>query len=160
MAQSMGSVLPEVLMQKLEGGALYRAGDLGLPVVTLDEQGWPHVAMAAGAAAVRPDEVWVALGGHSGSLRNAERDGRITLLIAGPETLYYVKGRAAVGSRQMQTIPGEAALRVTVTEVYSDQKSFVTITGGVSYRYHLMKEDYMTVLGGLLDELKALAEEK
>jgi hypothetical protein len=158
MAKNLGSQLPQDLLEKLGHGNLYRPGGLGLCVLTVDEAGWPHVAMAPGAVAAVPGEVYVALGGKTGSLRNVERDGRVTLLIAGPDTLYYVKGQAEIVLGEMQVIQQEAALRVQVTEVLQDMEPFVTITGGVSYRYGFMHDDFTTVIGALLDELQAMAE--
>jgi hypothetical protein len=101
----------------------------------------------------------VGLGGRSKSLQYAEATGKITLLVAGPDTLYYVKGRVEVLRREMKLMPQEAALLVRITEVLKDMESFVTLTSGISYRYGVMHEDYMRVIGALLDELQALAEE-
>jgi hypothetical protein len=157
-AKHVGNALSPGLLDKLRGGALYRTGGLGLPVLTVDAAGWPHVAMAPGAVAARPDEVWVALGGKTGSLQNIERDGRMTLLMAGPDTLYYIKGQAEIIRPEMQMMAQEAALRLRVTAVLQDMEPFVTITGGVSYRYGVIHEDFITVNGRLLDELQALAE--
>lgn len=158
MAKNLGNALPAELLDKLENGALYRTGGLGLPVLTVDEAGWPHVAMAPGAVAARPDEAWVALGGKTGSLHNIRRDGKLTLLVAGPDTLYYIKGQAEIVRPEMQLMAQEAAVRLRVTEVLQDMEPFVTITGGVSYRYGFIHEDFTTVIGRLLDELQALAE--
>ncbi|HWI66430.1 MAG TPA: pyridoxamine 5'-phosphate oxidase family protein, partial [Symbiobacteriaceae bacterium] len=148
------------LLDKLERGALYRSGGLGLAVLTLDEAGWPHAAMAPGCVATRPDVVWLALGGMSGSLKNVERTGLVTLQIAGPDTLYYVKGRARVVRPEMNVMSQEAALRIDVTEVLEDMESFVSITGGISYRYRMMHDDFVLVIGAMLDELHALATEE
>jgi hypothetical protein len=146
-------------MDKLREGALYRPGGLGLAVLTLDDRGWPHVAMAPGAVAAGPTAVYLALGGTSHSLANVRRDPRVTLQIAGPDTLYYVKGEAELVRPEMQVMNQEAALRVTVTEVLEDLESFVTLTGGISYRYRVMHDDFVLVIGALLDELAALAAE-
>lgn len=159
MSRSLGAQLNEDLFQKLRGGAFYRDGGTGLATLTVDEHGWPHVAMAPGAVAAHPDRLVLALGGRSKSLRYAEATGKITLLVAGPGTLCYVKGTARVIRREMNLMPQEAALLLEVTEVLQDTESFVTITGGISYRYGAMHDDYITVIGGLLDELQALAEE-
>lgn len=159
MSKSLGAQLNEDLFEKLKGGRLYREGGLGLAVLTVDEQGWPHVAMAPGAVAAYPDRLVIGLGGRSKSLQYAEATGKITLLVAGPDTLYYVKGRVEVLCREMNLMPQEAALLVRITEVLKDMESFVTLTSGISYRYGVMHEDYMRVIGALLDELQALAEE-
>lgn len=160
MSKNLGNQLPAELMEKLTNGAFYRDGGLGLPVLTLDEQGWPHVAMAPGAVAVQPDTVFFALGGRTSSRRNAERDGRVTLMIAGPGTLYYIKGKAEVVRPEMQIMEQETAFRLHVTEVLHDMESFVQITGGVSYHYNVMHDDFVTVIRALLDELQTLAEGK
>lgn|GEM_PF-3201651 len=160
MSKNLGKQLPADLLEKLAQGKLYRPGGLGLAVLTLDESGWPHVAMAPGCVAVLPDVVWVALGGSSGSLANVRRTGIVTLQIAGPETLYYIKGRATVVRPEMQIMAQEAALRVEVTEVLNDMESFVTITGGIGYRYRMMHDDFVQVIGAMLDELQALALEE
>ena len=160
MSKHLGNQLPAELMQKLEQGAFYREGGLGLPVLTLDEQGWPHVAMAPGAVAAESGVLFFALGGRTSSRRNAERDGRVTLLIAGPGTLYYIKGRAEVVRPEMQVMEQETAFKLTVTEVLQDMESFVRITGGVSYHYNVMHDDFVTVIRALLDELQTLAEGK
>lgn len=158
MSQNLGNQLPPELMTHLHSGKLFRAGGLGLPVLTVDEAGWPHVSMAPGCAAARPGAVYVALGGQSRSLQNAVRTGKLTLLLAGPETLYYIKGQAELVRPEMQVMSQEAALRLTVTEVLQDMESFVTITGGITYRYGVMHDDFVTVIRALLDELQALAE--
>jgi hypothetical protein len=158
MAKHLGNALPPELLDKLRSGALYRTGGLGLPVLTVDEAGWPHVAMAPGAVAATPAEGWVALGGKTGSMHNIERDGKLTLLVAGPDTLYYIKGQAEIVRPEMQMMAQEAALRVRVSEVLRDMEPFVTITGGVSYQYGFIHEDFITVIGRLLAELQALAE--
>lgn len=160
MSKNLGNRLPAELMAKLSNGAFYREGGLGLPVLTLDEQGWPHVAMAPGAVAAQPDTLYFALGGRTSSRRNAERDGRVTLLIAGPGTLYYVKGRAEVVRPEMQIMEQETAFKLTITDVLQDMESFVQITGGVSYLYNVMHDDFVTVIRALLDELQSLAEGK
>ncbi|MDF2629506.1 MAG: Pyridoxamine 5-phosphate oxidase [Symbiobacteriaceae bacterium] len=155
----MGDHLPQELLQKLHHGNLYRPGGLGLAVLTLDPAGWPHLAMAPGCVAVAPHQVWVALGGSSQSLANVQRNGIATLQIAGPGTLYYVKGRAAVVRPEMQVMQQEAALRLDVNEVLADTESFVEITSGIGYRYRLMHEDFVQIIGALLDELHTLATE-
>ena len=158
MSRLLGDRLPEPLLQKLRRGELYRHGGLGLAVLTVDAAGWPHLAMAPGAVAARPEEVYVALGGSSSSLENVRRNGQVTLQIAGPETLYYVKGRAEVVRPAMQMMAQEAALRLTVAEVLEDMESFVSITSGIGYRYRVMHDEFVTIIGALLDELQAMAE--
>jgi hypothetical protein len=158
-SKHLGDRLPDELLQRLDRGNLYREGGLGLAVLTLDEAGWPHVAMAPGCVATQPRQVWVALGGSSHSLRNVARNSIVTLQIAGPGTLYYVKGRATVVRPEMQVMQQEAALRLDVTEVLADTESFVEITGGIGYRYRLMHEDFVQIIGALLDELYILATE-
>lgn len=160
MSRNLGNQLPDELLQKLHKGHLYREGGLGLAVLTLDEQGRPHVAMAPGAVAAGPGVVYFALGAGSSSLQNALRDPRVTLQVAGPDTLYYIKGTVALVRPEMQVMSQEAALRLEVAEVLEDMESFVSITGGISYQYRVMHDDFMNVIRAMLDELTALAAEE
>lgn len=157
MSRNLGNHLPDALLEKLQQGRLYREGGLGLAVLTLDQQGRPHVAMAPGAVAARPEVVYFALGGASSSLQNALRDPRVTLQVAGPDTLYYVKGRVTLIRPEMAIMSQEAALRLEVEEVLEDMESFVSITHGIGYRYRMMHDDFIVVIRAMLDELTALA---
>jgi hypothetical protein len=149
--------LPTSLLAKLKGAQLYRAGDLSLPVITLDEAGWPNVAMAPGAVAARADQLWTALGTESQSVQNLIRDPHLTILVAAHNALFYVKGLATV-VRPMSVIPQETAIMVAITEVSEDIKPFLTITSGIGYQFNVMRTDYVSVIGMLLNELQALAE--
>lgn len=160
MSRNLGNQLPDDLRAKLANGNLYREGGLGLAVLTLDEQGRPHVAMAPGAVAAKPAAVYFALGAASSSLQNALRDPRVTLQVAGPDTLYYVKGRVTLVRPEMQVMAQEAALRMDVEEVLEDMESFVSITSGIGYRYRVMHDDFILVIRAMLDELTALAAEE
>lgn len=160
MSKSLGDKLNADLLEKLNRGFLFRDGGLGLTVLTTDANGWPNVAMAPGCVAARPDQIYLALGGKTGSLKNVERDPRVTIMVAAPDTLYYVKGHAEIVRREMNALAQEAAIKVTITEVLQDLENFVSITGGVTYRYRVMHEDFVTVICAMLDELQSMAEEK
>lgn len=158
MAKHIGLELNADLMQKLKAGAFYREGGLAMPLITLDDQGWPHVAITAGAVAARSTEVWVAIGANTGTRRQIERNGRVTLVVAGPGTLYYIKGHGHVVHPAMQAIPQEAAVRVKLAEVSHDMQPYLAITGGISYGYNMLQSEYKAVMAALLDELQAYAE--
>lgn len=159
MATRIGEELDSALMERLRGGALYRPGGLGLPILSCDRQGWPHVAMVSGAVAHHAGAIFFALGGNSSSLGNVERDPHVTLLIAAPDTLYYVKGVAEVVRREMQVTPQEAAVRLSISAVLQDMEPSLRITGGISYQYDVTDHDDRTMVGAMLDELQSLAEE-
>lgn len=84
MAQHLGSELPPELLAQLKDGAAYRPGGLGAVVISVDNDGLPHCAVADCAVAAGPRAVYVPLGAGSSSERFIRRDGRCTLLLAGP----------------------------------------------------------------------------
>lgn len=156
MAVHLGATLPPALWERLEAGALFRDGGLGVTVLTADPEGWPHVAITSCAVASRPDRILVPLGGASNSLRNIERDGKCTLMIAAPDLLIYIKGTGAVVRRELQTVPQEAAVGINVAGVWSDEGRIFAMTSGLTYKFVRHPEMLAELERDLLMELAAL----
>lgn len=156
MATYMGTTLPPGLWERLQAGALFRDGGLGVSVLTVDPDGWPHVAVTSCAVASRPDRILVPMGGASNSLRHMERDGKCTLMIAAPGLLVYIKGRAAVVQRELRTVPQEAAVGIDVTGVWSDEGRIFAMTGGLTYKFVRQPEMLAELERDLLAELAAM----
>lgn len=156
MATYLGVSLPGDLWERLREGNLYRQGGLGVGVLSVDPEGWPHVAVVSCAVAVRPDRILFPIGGVSNSLRQIERDGRCTLLVAAPGLLVYVKGRAHPVRRELVSVPQEAAVGLDVTGVWLDAGRIFEMTGGLTYRFVREPEEFAQLEEAIRAELTAM----
>lgn len=156
MATHLGDSLGPDLWEQLRDGQLYRQGGLGAPILTIDDGGWPNVAIAACAVARTPQQILFPVGAHTGTLRYLERDGKCTLVVAAPGLLAYVKGEAQVHQRSLTTLPQESAVLLRVTGVWLDHGKLFEMTGGITYRFTRDVDELAKVEQALLDELVAL----
>jgi hypothetical protein len=156
LAKYLGSALPPALWEKLKEGALYRPGGLGAGILTVDQEGWPHIAISSCAVAPRPERLLLPVGNTSSSLRHLERDGRCTLLVAAPGLLLYIKGSAVIIRRELASVPQEAAVGLDVTGVWSDEGRIWEMTGGLTYRFVREPAEFAALEKALLEELCAL----
>jgi len=157
MATLLGNTLPPPLLERLQAGAAYRGGGLGAVVISVDNVGLPHCAVANCAVAAGAAAVYVPLGAGSSSERNLRRDGRCTLLLAGPGWLYYVKGSATVARERLACFPAESAVRVAVSAVYSDSEEYFSVVSGLTYRLIREVEQVAALERAIIDELTELA---
>jgi hypothetical protein len=94
MATALGSRPPAPLLARLGRDA--HDPTLVVPLLTVDEAGFPHVSMLDTCAIVAGEEgaLRLAVGGTSATAHNLRRDARATLLVADERDVYYVKLRA------------------------------------------------------------------
>lgn len=133
MSRDCGSKLTPALLAALDRGAIYLGGGKGLPVLTVDAGGWPHVTIVAGAVAVAEDRLRFPVGVGTSSLGNLERDGRVTLLVADAGLLSYVKGEARVIRPRLESAPHYAACELAVRQVLDDVEEGLRILSGIAY---------------------------
>src|SRR5438874_13193046 len=81
MTRSLGSELPDLVLQLLDGSQLAQREGLTFLLLTNDEENWPQVAMLSVGELVAIDShsLRAALWLNSGSSRNLTRTGRATL---------------------------------------------------------------------------------
>src|SRR5215472_12228686 len=83
MSRSVGGALPEAVREPLAGADLEAAVGLTILLLTVDDSGWPRVAMlsAGEVLAVGDRELRLALWPDSGSTASLERRGLATLAL-------------------------------------------------------------------------------
>lgn len=160
MAKELGPELPPALLALLQGGAAYRPGGLGVPVLTVDDAGLPHCAVVNAAVAAKSRAVFVPVGAGSHTEHNIRRDGRCTLVLAGSPWLYYVKGHATVARPKMRSFGPMAAVRLAVQSVLDDTERIFEMTSGLTYRFVAEPEALAALEVAIIDELAAMAEEE
>jgi hypothetical protein len=94
MATALGPRPPAPLLARLGRDA--HDPTLVVPLLTVDEAGFPHVSMLDTCAIVAGEKgaLRLAVSGTSATAHNLRRDARATLLVADERDVYYVKLRA------------------------------------------------------------------
>ena len=140
MSRLLGDALPSGLSQRLGGGGLARHASLAIPIVTVDEEGWPHVALLSYSevAAVAPSSLRLAIGASSATAANLRRTGRVTLVVVDADLVQYVKGSARESPGRLDTQPWTAAFDVSVHAVFEDaadpqREGGARVLGGITF---------------------------
>jgi len=136
-SRSAGHELPPAVRQQLDGSDLARAAGLTVLMLTVDEAGWPRVAMlsAGEVLAVGPREIGVALWSDGTSAANLTRAGRATLALVHAGSGWYVRCTARReadlgldGGRAL------AAFVLDVEEVLEDVVPYAALTTGIEFQ--------------------------
>lgn len=140
LATQVATSLTADLMDRLCGRVLEEVARKAIPVVTVDERGWPHPALLSyfEVVAVGPTSLRLAVYGTSTTARNLRRDGRLTLAVVDDGAAYYVKGAASELAPRMRTAPEHASFEVHVETVLADvadasAEPYAWVTGGITY---------------------------
>jgi hypothetical protein len=136
-SRTVGNALPAALGKLLGGTDLARAAGLTVLLLTVDEAGWPRVAMlSAGEVLATGDrDLRLALWPESGSTANLERRGLATLALVHGGAGWYV--RCAAGREADLVLSGGrrlASFGLTVEEVLEDVVQYAELTGGIGFR--------------------------
>ena len=137
MSRSAGSELPPAILRLLDGADLERAAGLTVLLLTVDQAGWPRVAMlsAGEVLAVAPRQIRLALWPDGTSAANLARAGRATLALVHAGAGWYVRctGRHEADLR----LPGDrrlASFALAVEEVLEDVVPYAELTSGIAFR--------------------------
>jgi hypothetical protein len=120
-ASLVGSALPAARLAQL-GVSAHPDRSLVLPLCTVDEAGFPHVALLGAWEVVAWDAVTlrVAIAGRSHSAENLRRTGRATLVIVDGQGAHYVKLRVREVAPAMRVAPWNARFEGCVEQVLAD----------------------------------------
>ncbi|HEV7664153.1 MAG TPA: pyridoxamine 5'-phosphate oxidase family protein [Chloroflexota bacterium] len=147
MTRTLGSELPDLLRQLLDGAAVAACSEEDLNpaflLVTADEAGWPHLAMLSlgELVAVDPHTLRAGLWLNSTTTRNLGRDGRALLAVVAEGNGYYVRLTASRGADLDLGPDGRLAYFVLhIDEVLLDAAEYATLTSGVTFRLHQPKD--------------------
>jgi hypothetical protein len=99
--------------------------DHAIVMCTIDEHGWPHPAMLSAfeVAARDASNVRLALHVSSHSTRNLKANGKLSIVLAHEEGVYYVKGDVLMRAASMRNAPYNAAFNLRVDSVLEDNAS-------------------------------------
>ena len=137
MTRSLGSELPDLVLQLLDGSQLAQREGLTFLLLTNDEENWPQVAMLSVGELVAIDShsLRAALWLNSGSSRNLTRTGRATLVLIADGSGYYLRLTAERGADLDLGSEGRLAyFLLRVQDVQEDYADYAPLTAGVTFK--------------------------
>jgi len=122
MSKLVGDQLPDDLYQRLLGNDLEQSAEKVILLATVDEGGWPHLAMLSYFEVIAKDRRNLRLATYKNSrtTRNMRTTGKATISIIDERTVYYVKGNVAEIIREMECAPQNSKLHFRVEQVLAD----------------------------------------
>ena len=122
MSRFVADSLTDPLLTRLSRARALEHADRAIVVCTIDEHGWPHPAMLSTLEVVARDarNVRLAMHGRSRSARNMQANGKLTLILADAEGVYYVKGDVLLTAPTCASAPDLAKFNLRVDSVLQD----------------------------------------
>lgn len=143
MTRIVGSRLPEHVVAILSGKRLAELADVTFVLLTVREDGWPHVAMLSVGeiAAPAPHRVRMALWPGSRTTANLTRDGRATMVLVHEGAGWYARG-SAQRLEDLMLSSGQrlAAFELGIDEVLVDEVAYAVLTSGITFRLRKPQE--------------------
>ena len=141
MSKLVGDQLPDDLYQRLLGNDLEQSAEKVILLATVDEGGWPHLAMLSYFEVIAKDQRNLRLATYNGSrtTRNMRANGKATISIIDERTVYYIKGKVEEIARAMVLAPQNSKLHFRVEQVLADaaNEEFepgAYVVSGVTYK--------------------------
>jgi len=136
MTRELSAELPDVLCRLLDGSDLEgREGETFI-LLTVSEDGWPHVALLSvgEVLALSPRELRLALWPKSETTANLQRTGLATLATFLDGTAYYVELVISPLPRDGPMPGSQAAFSAHVRRALADTVGYADLTSGVRFR--------------------------
>ena len=122
MSKLVGDELPNDLYQRLLGNDLEQSAEKVILLATVDEGGWPHLAILSYFEVVAKDQRNLRLATYynSRTTRNMRANGKATISIIDERIVYYVKGKVEEITDEMKCAPQNSILHFQVEQVLAD----------------------------------------
>ena len=142
-------VLPDRLFGLLSGENLEEKLNKVVLLITVDEKGWPYVAMLSYLETVAPDRrnIRMAPWNNSATTANLRRNGKATLVVVDEEIACYIQGSATELARDLEGFPGMAKINLHIESILEDKaleyEGSARITTGVRFENPQMDSAYI-----------------
>jgi len=136
MSRPIGKQLNEALLDRLCGRNVASHEGKIIPILTLDESGWPQPALLSyyEIVAKGPSTVDLALWKNSSTANNLRRANKVTMMITDHRVNYYLKGSVRELQAELPGVPAVSRFRVTLEQLLEDQEPNAEITSGLTYK--------------------------
>jgi flavin reductase (DIM6/NTAB) family NADH-FMN oxidoreductase RutF len=125
-------------------------------VISVADDGYPHVALVSSVVAVSPGLVRVAVGAKSASFQYLRESRKCTIVVVEPEHAFYIKGAVLPDTPTMECHRGLVAVSLSVEGVWSDTERLYQIETGITYAYREQEAQLRTWELAIIEELSKL----
>jgi hypothetical protein len=135
MSQIVGNKLSDVLVSRLSGAEVATHEGKIIPILTLDDHGWPHPAVLSyyEIVAKDPSTLEMAIWKDSSTANNLRREPKISLMITDQGVNFYIKGAVKELETALAGAPQVSRFQIEVKQVLEDQEPNAQITSGMTY---------------------------
>jgi len=132
----IGKELTAALLDRLSGRNVTSHEGKIIPIITLDESGWPQPALLSYYEMVAKDRstIDMALWKNSSTANNLRRANKVTMMITDHGVNYYLKGSVRELQVEIPGVPAVSRFRVTLQQLLEDQEPNAEITSGLAYK--------------------------
>jgi hypothetical protein len=122
MSRFVADHLPDALVARLSADRALAHADTAIVICSIDEHGWPHPAMLSSLELVARDARNIRLAPHhrSRTARNLTLRGRVTVICADVDGVFYIKGDVRLISPSLTSVPELCAFNLRVDSVLQD----------------------------------------
>jgi len=160
----MSKRLPPVLTDRLDGllngERLDEQLNKVLLLVTLDEAGWPYVAMLSYLEVISAgrSDIRIAPWNNSTTTANLRHQPKATLIVVDEEMAYYIQTTAAEMSRDLEGFPAMAKINLHIESILEDKaldyEGAARVTTGIRFENPQMDVAYIQRGRRVLDALR------
>lgn len=160
MSKRLEPVLPERLVPIFDGSQMDAHLSKVFLLITVDERGWPYVAMLSllELIAVDHSNLRVAPWSNSTTTANMRRNGKVNLIVVDTEMAYYIQGTATELAPELAGFPGMAMMNIRIDAVLEDKaldyEGAARVTTGIRFENPDMDAAYIARGRAILDALR------
>jgi hypothetical protein len=160
MSKRLPPVLTERLKLLLNGERIEEQLNKALLLITLDEAGWPYVAMLSFLEVIAADasNLRIAPWNNSTTTANLRRMNKVTLIVVDVEMAYYIQATAQELSRDLDGFPGMAKVNLQIESILEDKaldyEGAARVSSGIRYENPDMDAAYIDRGRKILDALR------
>ena len=149
MSKRLPPVLTDRLMTLLGGERLEEQRNKALLLVTLDEAGWPYVAMLSFLEVIAADRgnIRIAPWNTSTTTANLRRSRKATLIVVDAELACYIQAAAEEMSRELAGFPGMAKINLRIESILEDKaldyEGAARVSSGIRFENPQMDAAYV-----------------
>lgn len=160
MSKRLEPLLPERLVPMFDASQLDTHLNKVFLLITIDERGYPYVAMLSllELLAIDRGNLRLAPWSNSTTTANMRRNGKVNLIVVDTEMAYYIQGTATELAPELPGFPGMAKINIRIDSLLEDKaldyEGTARVSTGIRFENPDMDTAYIERARTILQALK------